>query len=93
MAESDTIELDDLPPTVRGDCAGALVPSLARDETMRACGSRYAHLMLERCRGNKREACRVLGISYHTLAAYLSYELPEVLAGEAEPGEQCVAEA
>jgi predicted NAD/FAD-binding protein len=29
--------------------------------------------MLERCGGNKREACRVLGISYHTLQAYLHY--------------------
>ena len=29
--------------------------------------------MLERCHDNKREACRVLGISYHTLQAYLRY--------------------
>jgi hypothetical protein len=27
--------------------------------------------MLERCQGNKRETARVLGISYHTLVAYL----------------------
>ena len=40
---------------------------------MRAWGSRYARLVLERCGGNKREACRVLGISYHTLQAYLEY--------------------
>jgi hypothetical protein len=29
--------------------------------------------VLVRCRDNKREACRVLGISYHTLQAYLRY--------------------
>ena len=41
---------------------------------MRAWGSRYAHLVLERCGANKRKACRVLGITYHTLQAYLKYE-------------------
>jgi hypothetical protein len=44
---------------------------------MRACGSRYARLVFERCHGNKREACRVLGISYHTLNAYLRYPFAE----------------
>jgi hypothetical protein len=29
--------------------------------------------VLERCGGNKREACRALDISYHTLQAYLRY--------------------
>ena len=28
-------------------------------------------LVLERCENNKRRACRELGISYHTLDAYL----------------------
>jgi transcriptional regulator with PAS, ATPase and Fis domain len=73
LASSDVIELDDLPPAVRGDYAAALVPSLERSETMRAWGSRYARLILDRSRGNKREACRVLGISYHTLQAYLRH--------------------
>jgi hypothetical protein len=40
---------------------------------MRAWGSRYARLVLERCDNNKRKACRVLDISYHTLQAYLQY--------------------
>ena len=47
------------------------MPSVQRQDTMRAWGRRYARLMLARCRGNKRETSRVLGISYHTLAAYL----------------------
>jgi hypothetical protein len=42
---------------------------------MRAWGSRYARLVLERCAGNKRLTCRVLDISYHTLQAYLRYGL------------------
>jgi transcriptional regulator with AAA-type ATPase domain len=40
---------------------------------MRAWGSRYARLVLERCANNKRQACRELGISYHTLQAYLRF--------------------
>jgi len=31
--------------------------------------------VLERAQGNKREACRVLDISYHTLQAYLRYPI------------------
>jgi len=74
LSQSDVIELDDLPATVRGDHVTVLGPSLQRAETMRAWGSRYAHIVLARCAGNKRRACRVLGISYHTLQAYLRYE-------------------
>jgi hypothetical protein len=37
--------------------------------------------MLDRCHGNKREACRVLGLSYHTLQAYLRYPLDDVQGG------------
>jgi transcriptional regulator with AAA-type ATPase domain len=75
LASSPVIELDDLPATVRGDYSTALGPSLRRNDTMRAWGSRYARLVLERSDGNKREACRVLGISYHTLQAYLRFPL------------------
>lgn len=48
-------------------------PSLKGRESLRAWGSRYARLTVRRCDGNKREACRVLGISYHTLQAYLRF--------------------
>jgi DNA-binding NtrC family response regulator len=75
LAESDVIALEDLPPTVRTEYEVALGPSLQRSDTMRAWGSRYARLILERCRGNKRAACRVLNLSYHTLQAYLSYSV------------------
>ena len=40
-------------------------------ETLRAWGSRYVRLVLERNGRNKRQTCRSLGISYHTLQAYL----------------------
>jgi DNA-binding NtrC family response regulator len=77
LAETDVIELDDLPLTVRGDVGVILAPSLARNDTLRAWGSRYVRLILERSQGNKREACRLLDISYHTLVAYLRFKLPE----------------
>lgn len=71
LAESNVIELDDLPPGVRGAYSENLVPSLQRKDTMRAWGARYAKLVLDRCDGNKRAACRALDISYHTLVGYL----------------------
>ncbi len=81
LAHGDHIDLDDLPPAIRGDYADILLPSLTRGETLRAWGSRYARLILERCAQNKRQACRKLGISYHTLQAYLRYRPAREMAG------------
>jgi hypothetical protein len=80
LVEADRIELDDLPPQVRGEYAEVLAPSLAGDETLRTWGSRYVRLVFERCGRNKRRTCRALDISYHTLQAYLRY----VPGGDAE---------
>jgi DNA-binding NtrC family response regulator len=90
LTESDVIALDDLPATVRGDYQIVLGASMARGESLRAWAGRYTRLVLERCGGNKREACRVLGISYHTLQAYLrmpptELEPPGWLARDALP--------
>ena len=73
LSEADRIELDDLPAAVRGEYEETLGPALAGNESFRRWGSRYARLMFERCGRNKRRACRVLDISYHTLQAYLRY--------------------
>jgi DNA-binding NtrC family response regulator len=94
LAASEWITIADLPPALRGDCAEALRAALTRNDTMRAWGARYARLVLERCQQNKRKACEVLDISYHTLMAYLQWrpdrpssegrpqEWPDVSAGE-----------
>ena len=87
LAHGEIIELDDLPPGVRGDYATVLMPSLSRRDSMRAWGSRYARLVLDRCSGNKREASRQLGISYHTLNAYLRYPVNSDPEPEDEPAE------
>ena len=74
LSRSSEITPGDLPLLVKEDYEEVLGPSLGRDDTMRAWGSRYARLVLDRCDRNKRQACQVLGISYHTLQAYLAYE-------------------
>jgi transcriptional regulator with PAS, ATPase and Fis domain len=93
LAVSDTIELDDLPAALRGEFATTLVPALEDKHTMRAWGSRYARAVLDRCSGNKREACRVLDISYHTLVAYLKYPLDESLPAEQDAAATIAAQA
>ncbi|MGH9174447.1 MAG: sigma-54 interaction domain-containing protein, partial [Vicinamibacterales bacterium] len=71
--ESQQIGLDDLPIALRGAYGEVLMPSVQAGDTMRAWGSRYARLILEKSARNKRQACDVLDISYHTLNAYLNY--------------------
>ena len=73
-AESRQIRIDDLPVSLRGGYAEHLVPSWKLGDSMRAWGSRYARLVLEKSGGNKRQACQALDISYHTLNAYLRYQ-------------------
>ena len=71
LAGGPCLELDDLPPAILGGYTDALLPAMRDRLSMRAWGSRYARLVLERCSNNKRMACRELGISYHTLQGYL----------------------
>jgi transcriptional regulator with PAS, ATPase and Fis domain len=83
LAGSDYLELDDLPPALLGGYSDVLVPSMRGRESMRAWGSRYARLVLERCGNNKRQACRELGISYHTLRSYLRFKPERPDGGQA----------
>lgn len=76
LSDTGRIAPEDLPPRVTGDYVERLLPSLVRDDSMRAWGSCYARLVLDRCDNNKRKACEVLGISYHTLQSYLRYPRP-----------------
>jgi transcriptional regulator with PAS, ATPase and Fis domain len=74
LAQSEIIRLDDLPPRLHKDYRDVLLPSVARGDTLRAWGSRYARLVLARSGNNKQRACRALGISYHTLQSYLKHQ-------------------
>jgi transcriptional regulator with PAS, ATPase and Fis domain len=71
LCEGNRIGVEDLPKSLTADFREIFEPALAGRETIRALSSRYARLVLFRCNNNKREACRRLGISYHTLQAYL----------------------
>jgi two-component system nitrogen regulation response regulator NtrX len=82
LADGDALRLEDLPPSVLDGYAPALLPAFQSFDTMRAWGSRYARMVYERCDENKRRTCRELGISYHTLIAYLRYR-PELRRGVA----------
>ena len=73
LAGSEWLELDDLPPALLEGYADVLVPSVRARQSMRAWASRYARLVYERCGNNKRQACRELGISYHTLRSHLQF--------------------
>jgi len=72
-AESRQISVDDLPVSLRGGYAEHLMPSWQLGDSLRAWGSRYARLVLEKNGGNKRQACRTLDISYHTLNSLLKF--------------------
>jgi DNA-binding NtrC family response regulator len=85
LAATNSITIKDLPKPLRGDCAEALREALERHDSMRAWGARYARLVLERCRHNKRKACGELDISYHTLMAYLRWKPREVTPGTTSP--------
>ena len=81
LAAGTRIEVSDLPPQIRGEYAEVFAPAVDVGASMRAWASRYARLVYERCGKNKRKTCRALGISYHTLDAYLRYAQRDVPGG------------
>lgn len=73
LAPGSSIDVSDLPPAVTGEGSTLAIAAAGRCESMRVWGSRYARMVLDRCDGNKRQACRMLGISYHTLEGHLRF--------------------
>lgn len=70
------LDLDATPNGDEFEATLGLMRAIERSEPLRACVCRYAWLIVQRCDGNKRHACRVLGISYHTLRTYLGSPEP-----------------
>jgi len=87
LCEGGRVGVEDLPRGLTADFSEIFEPALAGRETMRAFSSRYARLVLFRSNHNKREACRRLGISYHTLRAHLrEAERADAQGGSTRPG-------
>lgn len=84
LSSGELIDIDDLPDSVTGRYREVMAhPPGETDHSMRAWGARYARMVLARTKGNKREACRVLDISYHTLQSYLTYGMSAAQEGGA----------
>lgn len=93
LSTSSVIALDDLPDAVHREYRDLIHVPAERDESLRAWSSRYVRLVLERCLGNKRRACAVLDISYHTLRSHLEYDTAAGTCGAgSRPDEEPYAE-
>ena len=76
LSPGPTITIQDLPRDIAAPNAAVDDMPVGEDQTLRGYSSRYARKVLDRCNGNKRRACRILDISYHTLQAHLNYAVP-----------------
>ena len=74
LAPGPAVTVTDLPGAIPSDSRDSSLREVpARDDSLRAWSSRYVRLVLERCDGNKRRACQILDITYHTLQSHLDY--------------------
>jgi DNA-binding NtrC family response regulator len=73
LSPGPAIVLADLPQEITRAYVELSGAAPVGDLTLREWSGRYARLVLDRCSGNKRRACDILGISYHTLQSYLDY--------------------
>jgi DNA-binding NtrC family response regulator len=73
LAPGPEITLQELPEAIVPGVPQITQRVAEADDTLRGCSSRHVRSVLERCRGNKRRACHILDISYHTLQAHLDY--------------------
>jgi transcriptional regulator with PAS, ATPase and Fis domain len=77
LSAGPEMTMTDLPEEVSKDytdLAAAAAAEQGRNQSLRAWSSRYVRMVLDRCHGNKRRACALLDISYHTLKGHLDYE-------------------
>ena len=71
LAAGGVVGVEHLPERVAAPFREVFGTAIQHEASLRQFASHYVKLVLERCGHNKREACRVLGISYHTLEGHL----------------------
>jgi transcriptional regulator with PAS, ATPase and Fis domain len=76
LSSAGAITLRDLPRDVVRSPMLEATGALDDDLTLRAFSSRYARLVLDRHRGNKKRTCDTLDISFHTLQSLLRFSSP-----------------
>ena len=84
LAPAAEVHAADLPAEVTkiyGNTTGARLS----DHTLRGWSSRYARLVLDRCDGNKRQACEVLDITYNTLQSRLLHPADDATLASSTP--------
>lgn len=72
LTAGSVVQVSDLPAVVTQGYRDLLDELPRGNDTLRAWSSRYVKVVLNRCEGNKRRACDLLDISYHTLQSYLA---------------------
>lgn len=73
FAPGPAITIDDLPAEIAQSYDDAVGGAGDVDQTLRGFTGRHARAVLGRCHGNRRQACAILDVSYHTLKTYLEY--------------------
>ncbi|NQW05255.1 MAG: sigma-54-dependent Fis family transcriptional regulator [Acidobacteria bacterium] len=89
LTQGDLLTVADLPPSITQGYRQVLEDLPDAHDTLRTWSSRYVRLVLDRCEGNKRRACEVLDISYHTLRSHICsrlapHRMPDGLPGRAQ---------
>jgi DNA-binding NtrC family response regulator len=71
LAVGGLVGVEHLPSRIGAPFLEVFGPATGENTSLRRFVSHYVCLVVDRCGNNKREACRVLGISYHTLEGHL----------------------
>jgi transcriptional regulator with PAS, ATPase and Fis domain len=71
LSPGELVRLEHLPYAVTERFREVHAVPLRTNMSLREMGAQYVRLVLAKCGNNKREACRVLDISYHTLESYI----------------------